>query len=156
MVLFIQRKLWQDSSNWHSVALAFKNVSTSAAGCRVLCSVAANQRWGALAEIDTCTQVWADIAQAWIHRTGRSIRVYWLLRCNELTLCWMNFPPWRPFLVRRLPKLDVVLSLILCSGGNLIWQRAQLSCKSWSYSITSLWTRSTWKGEEEKRVALQR
>jgi hypothetical protein len=55
-------KLWQDSSKWHSIALASKNVSTSAAGCRVLCSFF-------LFLFLTCG-TWLKVPSSWFTCTG--------------------------------------------------------------------------------------
>ena len=55
--------------------------------------------------------VWAESAQAWIYGLGRrSIGTTVMQKSNSL-LCWVVFPPWRPFLVRRRPKSLAMIDL---------------------------------------------
>jgi len=54
-------------------------------------------------------------------RTGRSIRDQ---RCKDSLLCWMVFPPWRPFLVRR--RNHWSLCWVLYFAVTVIWYDRKL------------------------------
>jgi hypothetical protein len=67
-----------------------------------------------------------------MYRTGISIRDH--SDANDSLLCWMVFPPWRPFLVRRHPKYKCP---ILSSDDDLIWQNNAQDFAAYTDSLTS-------------------
>ena len=74
------------------------------------------QQCGSHAKLSRHRYMCAKSARAWarelVEALGTSDAQFSLL-------CWMIFPPWRPFLVQRRNHLSVdVLSLILCNDRN--------------------------------------